>query len=391
MADTLQSVYELPDVSFTDNDTLKAMQTRIIANYESRYKELTGKEISLAPADPMRILIYALTLDLYQIEQYVERAGKQDLLKYSYGDYLDNLAAGRGVTRQQAAAATVTIRFTLSEVKTYAVGIPAGTRITNGDGVYFQTLEYDEVPVGSLTVDIEAECLETGETGNNLTAGQLNVLVDPVAYVASVSNIDTSSGGTDLETDESLAERVFLAPSSYSVAGPDDAYIYWAKTYNNNIGSVMPTSPNPCEVKIYILMKDGTIPETSVVNGLESYLQDSNIRPLTDQVTVAAPTTQSFTVDLTYYINRSDSKKATSIQTAVTDAVDEYIKWQTTEIGKDINPSELIKRVITAGAKRATITSPVFTTVGDTSVAQIALDGSGNPDVTVTYGGLEDD
>lgn len=391
MADTLQSVYELPDVSFTDNDTLKAMQTRIIANYEARYKELTGKEISLAPADPMRILIYALTLDLFQIEQYVERAGKQDLLKYSYGDYLDNLAAGRGVTRLQAAAATATIRFTLSEAKSYAVGIPAGTRITNGDGVYFQTLEYDEVPVGSLTVDIETECLETGETGNNLTAGQLNVLVDPVAYVASVSNIDTSSGGTDLETDESLAERVFLAPSSYSVAGPDDAYIYWTKTYNNNIGSVMPTSPNPCEVKIYILMKDGTIPETSVVNGLESYLQDSNIRPLTDQVTVAVPTTQSFTVDLTYYINRSDSKKATSIQTAVTDAVDEYIKWQTAEIGKDINPSELIKRVITAGAKRVTITSPTFTTVGDTSVAQIALNGSGNPDVTITYGGLEDD
>ena len=391
MADTLQSVYELPDVSFTDNDTLKAMQTRIIANYESRYKELTGKEISLAPADPMRILIYALTLDLFQIEQYVERAGKQDLLKYSYGDYLDNLAAGRGVTRQQAAAATATIRFTLSEVKTYAVGIPAGTRITNGDGVYFQTLEYDEVPVGSLTVDVEAECTETGAVGNNLTAGQLNIFVDPVAYVVSVENIDTSSGGTDLETDESLAERVFLAPSSYSVAGPDDAYIYWTKTYNNNIGSVMPTSPNPCEVKIYILMKDGTIPETSVVNGLESYLQDSNIRPLTDQVTVAVPTTQSFTVDLTYYINRSDSKKATSIQTAVTDAVDEYIKWQTTEIGKDINPSELIKRVITAGAKRVTITSPTFTTVGDTSVAQIALNGSGNPDVTITYGGLEDD
>jgi hypothetical protein len=81
----LQSVFDLPDVSFTDNDTLKAMQTRLIANYEARYKELTGKEISLAPADPMRILLYAVALDLYQIEQYVERAGKQDLLKYSYG------------------------------------------------------------------------------------------------------------------------------------------------------------------------------------------------------------------------------------------------------------------------------------------------------------------
>ena len=384
MADTLQSVFELPDVSFTENDTLKAMQERLIANYEARYKELTEKEISLAPADPMRILICALTLDLYQIEQYVERAGKQDLLKYSYGDFLDHLAAGRGVTRQQAAAATTTIRFTLSEVKTYAVGIPAGTRITNGDGVYFQTIEYGEVPTGELTVDIEAECTEEGATGNDLVPGQMNILVDPVAYVESVANTDTSSGGTNLETDESLAERVFLAPSSYSVAGPDDAYIYWTKTYNTDIGSVKPTSPNPCEVVIYILMADGTIPEAGVVSGLQAFLQDGNIRPLTDQVTVATPTVKNFAVNLTYYINRSDSTQASTIQEEVEKAVAEYITWQITEIGKDINPSELVKRVVAAGAKRVEVTSPVFTTVAETEVAQ-------NSGKTVNYGGLEDD
>lgn len=384
MADTLQSVFDLPDVSFTDNDTLKAMQERLIANYEARYMELTGKTISLAPADPIRILLYAVALDLYQVEQYVERAGRQDLLKYSYGDFLDHLAAGRGVTRQQAAAATTTIRFTLSEAKTYAVGIPAGTRITNGDGVYFQTLEYGEVPIGDLTVDIEAECTEQGVTGNDLVPGQLNVLVDPVAYVTAVTNIDTSSGGTNLETDEKLAERVFLAPSSYSVAGPDDAYIYWAKTYNTNIGSVKPTSPNPCEVVIYILMADGTIPESGVVSGLQEFLQDGNIRPLTDRVTVATPTVQNFAVNLTYYINRSHSAQASMIQQEVEDAVTDYITWQTTEIGKDINPSELIKRVVAAGAKRVEIASPVFTTVTETEVAQCT-------GWTVNYGGLEDD
>lgn len=390
MADTLQSVFDLPDVSFTDNDTLKAMQTRLIANYEARYKELTGKEISLAPADPMRILLYAVALDLYQIEQYVERAGKQDLLKYSYGDFLDHIAAGRGVTRQQAAAATVTLRFTLSEAKSYAVGIPAGTRVTNGDGVYFQTLEYGEVPIGDLTVDIEAECTEVGVAGNDLTAGQLNILVDPVAYVASVSNTDTSSGGTDLETDESLAERVFLAPSSYSVAGPDDAYIYWTKTYNTDIGSVKPTSPNPCEVVIYILMKDGSLPADGVVSGLQEFLQDGQIRPLTDQVTVSTPSVRNFSISLTYYINRSDSAQAASIQSEVAKAVSDYVTWQTTEIGKDINPSELIKRVVAAGAKRVTVTAPVFTTVAETEVAQVTK-VEGEPDITITYGGLEDD
>ena len=384
MADTMQSVFDLPDVSFTENDTLENMVTRMIANYQDKYEEITGTPLSLYPSHPMRIMIYAVAADLFQTEQYVERAGKQDLLKYSYGAFLDHLAANRGVTRLQASAATVTVRFTLSAAQTYAIGIPAGTRVTNGDAVYFQTLEYAEIPAGSLYADVTLECTEVGIEGNGLTPGQLTILVDPIPYVTAVSNTTTSSGGTDLEDDESLAERVFLAPSSYSVAGSQDAYVYWAKTYNTGIGSVVVLSPNPCEVKIYILMDDGTIPTSGVVSGLQDFLSAATIRPLTDQVEVLTPTAESFNVNLTYYINRSDSSQAASIQSAVADAVDAYILWQTTDIGKDINPSELIRRVIDAGAKRVVVSSPTFTTVTATKVAQLGTK-------TVTYGGLEDD
>ena len=384
MSDTLQSVFDLPDVSFTENDTLEDMVTRMITNYEARYEELTGIPLILYPGHPMRIMIYAVALDLFQLEQYVERAGKQDLLKYSYGDFLDHLAANRGVTREQAAPATTTIRFTLSAAQDYAIGIPAGTRVTNGDSIYFQTTVYAEVAAGDTYVDVKAECTDVGIEGNDLVAGQLSILVDPIPYVESVANTDTSSGGTDLEEDESLAERVFLAPSSYSVAGSQDAYIYWAKTYNTAIGSVVVTSPNPCEVKIYILMDDGTIPGSGVVSGLQDFLSATTIRPLTDQVEVLTPTAETFNVALTYYINRSDSAQAAAIQSAVSEAVDDYILWQTTDIGKDINPSELIRRVIDAGAKRVVVTAPTFTTVTATKVAQLGTK-------TVTYGGLEDD
>lgn len=384
MSDTLQSVFDLPDVSFTENDTLEDMVTRMITNYEARYEELTGIPLILYPSHPMRIMIYAVALDLFQLEQYVERAGKQDLLKYSYGDFLDHLAANRGVTREQAAPATTTIRFTLSAAQDYAIGIPAGTRVTNGDSIYFQTTAYAEVAAGDTYVDVKAECTDVGIEGNDLVAGQLSILVDPIPYVESVANTDTSSGGTDLEEDESLAERVFLAPSSYSVAGSQDAYIYWAKTYNTAIGSVVVQSPNPCEVKIYILMDDGTIPGSGVVSGLQDFLSATTIRPLTDQVEVLTPTAETFNVALTYYINRSDSAQAAAIQSAVSDAVDDYILWQTTDIGKDINPSELIRRVIDAGAKRVVVTAPTFTTVTATKVAQLGTK-------TVTYGGLEDD
>ena len=156
MPDTLQSVFDLPEVSFIDNDTVDAMMNRMVSNFEKKYKEVTGKSRSLAPADPMRILIYSVALDLYQLEMYTDRAGKQDLLKYSYGEFLDNLGGNRGIIRQQPKAATTTIRFTLSEPRGYAIGIPAGTRVTNGDGVYFATSEYGEVDAGKESVDIRA-------------------------------------------------------------------------------------------------------------------------------------------------------------------------------------------------------------------------------------------
>ena len=385
MPNTLETVQALPDVSFTDNDTLELMQARLITNYEAEYERITEKRRSLSASDPIRILLYAVALDLFQLEQYVDRAGKQDLLKYSYGEFLDNLAAGRGVTRQEAGPAKTTVRFTLSEAKSYPVSIPSGVRVTNGDGVYFETTDYAEIPAGSLYADIEMTCTVDGIEGNDFVAGQIAELVDAVAYVESAVNIDTSSGGTDLETDESLAERVFLAPSSYSVAGSEDAYIYWVKTYNTDIGSVKVVSPEPCKVTIYPLMNDGSIPESSVLEGLAEFLEDGQIRPLSDRVTVTAPTAVAFTIQFTYYINRSDRSAAATIQTEVQNAVDDYIRWQTQEIGKDINPSELIKRVMAAGAKRVTVTAPVFTAVADNQVAQC------NTEPAITYGGLEDD
>lgn len=385
MDNLLKSVFDLPDVSFIENDTLDAMMRRLISNYEKRHKEVTGQTISLGAADPVRVQLYAVALDLFQIEQYVDRAGKQDLLKYSYGEFLDNLAGNRRVTRQQASAARTTIRFTLSEIRDYAIGIPAGTRTTNGDGVYFKTEEYAEVPAGARFADVESVCTEAGVKGNKFLKGQISVLVDPLPYVASIENITDTSGGTDLEDDTSLAERTYLAPSGYSTAGPQDAYTYWAKTYNTDIGSVRPVSLQEAgKAEIYILMRDGTLPGDEVITGLQEFLRYEEVRPMTDLVTVMPPGVKTYDLELTYYIARSNKAQATAIQGRVEAAIAEYNTWQTTEIGRDINPSELIRRIKEAGAKRPIITSPEFTPIGDTEVAQLGT-------LKVAYGGLEDD
>ena len=387
MDELLKSVLDLPDISFIENDTLDAMMQRLVGNYEKRYKEVTGKTVSLGAADPARIQLYAVALDLYQIEQYVDRAGKQDLLKYSYGGFLDNLAAGRRVTRRPASSARTTLRFTLSATKTYASAIPAGTRVTNGDGVYFKTLEYSEVPAGDSYVDVEAECTTPGVAGNGFLAGQVNLLADPLPYVEKAANVSTSEGGTDLEDDLSLAERTYLAPSGFSTAGPQDAYTYWTKTRNTDVGSVRPVSNQAAgTVTVYVLMRDGTLPGAEVLADLTEFLKNREIRPMTDLVTVSAPTVKSFSITLTYYIARSNQASAAAIQGRVDAAIADFITWQTTEIGRDINQTELIRRVREAGAKRVAVTAPEFTTVAATEVAQLAKNG-----MAVTYGGREDD
>ena len=276
------------------------------------------------------------------------------------------------------------MRFTASETKDYALAIPAGIRVTNGDGIYFTTVEYAEIAPGDEYVDVEAVCTAEGTEGNNFLPGQVDILVDPLPYIQSVANVTTSEGGAARESDESLAERVYLAPSGYSTAGPSDAYVYWAKTFNAGIGSVVPVSPEPGKVDVYVLMTDGSMPGEELLQELQDYLTEERIRPMTDLVTVKKPEAVEFSIDLTYYINRSDQAKAVTIQENVKKAVAEYTTWQTSEIGRDINPDELVQRIKAAGAKRVELTAPTFAVVGETQVAKCTASAADN-------GGLEDD
>ena len=380
----INEIANLPDVSFIDNKTLDEVQAKMVADYEAKYEEVTGKKLSLRRADPEALKLYATSVQIYQMYMNVEKSGKMDLLKYAYGDFLDNLGANRGVSRLPAYPAVTTVRFTLSAIMESVITIPAGTRVSNGDQLYFKTDEVAEVQIGDLYVDVPCTCLEEGEEGNGVIPGMLNTLVDPIPYVASVSNIEETSGGSDIESDDDYVDRIYLAPSGYSVAGPKDAYIYHTKSYSSAIGDVEVSSPNPCEVEVRFLMADATMPTDALIEEVKDYLSDDSIRPLTDQLSVLKPTEQSFDIAFTYYINKTDIDKAVTIQTQVALAVAEYIKWQTSKIGRDVNPSVLTQMVIDAGAKRVEVISPVFTTIPTGNIARVNTQA-------VTYGGVEDD
>ena len=385
MPDEMNAIKNLPDISFIDNKTIDQVRQEMVADYESFISEATGQTVTLERSSVHRMELYAAAAQIYQAMQYIDRQGKQNILKYSYSDFLDNLAIFKGVTRNPATPATTTLRFTLSAERDTATGIPQGTRVSTAGSIYFATDVYAEIPAGSTTVDVPATCTVAGTDGNGFAVGELSTIVDPIPYVASVSNTTATEGGAEIESDDDLAERVFLAPGAYSTAGPEDGYLYHAKAYSAAIGDVVATSNQAAgTVDIVFIMADGSTPGEEMIEGLEGYLQGKTIRPMTDLVRVAAPQEVTYTINLTYYINRSDSAKAVTIQAAVAQAVADYQTWQRA-IGRDINPSQLVRMIMDAGAKRVTVTAPTYTAVDATKVS--ALQG----DAVISYGGLEDD
>ncbi len=381
----MKNLEDFPEISFIDDMTIEDIESYYLNAMSEKYKELTGRELVMRDADPVRLVAYSNCLMLYQIAQYADRAGKMALLKYSYGDYLENIGALKGISRMPGAAAKTSLKFTLSDKRPGMTIIPAGTRVTASDGVYFCTMDVLEIPAGSLTGEVNAECREIGLKGNGYAPGTLKTLVDPVPYVDKVENMIKTEGGADLESDENLALRIYLAPSSWSTAGPDDAYKYWVLTFDPAIADVRVDSDIPGEVDICFIFQDGQLPEETSIQELERFLQDEKVRPLTDKVIVRAPDIVEYEIDFTYYINRSDRTRTSAIHEQVQKAVQEYIAWQKKRIGRDINPDQLRRMLVSAGAKRLEIRSPDFRKIERSSIALLKGDAS------AVYGGVEDD
>ena len=369
----------LPNISFVEVDTEKEKQ-QVIANYEA----ITGR--TLASGDPVRLFIETIVSEIIQLKVAINHTGLMNLTAFATGGFLDYQGNFVGAQRLQASSAITTIKIKLSTAQASAITIPKGTRVTTANStIYFATDEVLIIPSGKTEGSINATCTTTGIVGNEYLPGQLNSLVDPIAYVDSVSNIVTTQGGTDIEDDEPYRERIQEAPESFSCAGPYGAYRYYAKTASAQITDVQVITPEPGVVSVIPLLKGGEIPDQAILDKVASVCNADKIRPLTDKLQVVAPTAIHYDINVKYFVSNSIKDQTVDIQAKVTQAVTDYIEWQKAALGRDIDPSKLYQLIVDAGGSKVSVSLPVLTEVGNTQVA-IA-----NPGYTLTFGGAVDD
>lgn len=350
--------------------------------HDKMIRELeTGIGEPLYPGDERRIVAEELFYIIMSVVNYANARANAQFITSAAGEDLEALGALLGVSRLEASAATVTMKFTISAPAGVTITIPAGTRVTADGKLFFATAETVTASYDAGNVNIKAIALSPGADPNGMSVGSIATLVDPIPYVSSVANIDSPSGGSDVEDDSSLRQRIMLAPHSFSSAGAAKAYEYWARTADPAVADAKALSPSAGVVNVVILMNGGQVPTSAQLAEVNSVLSAETVRPLGIQVSAVAADQVSYTATASYYISADRAAEINEVKAAVEAAYADYLLWQKSALGRAINPDELRRRLLTAGAIRVDLTSPQWT---ELDADQVAAESASS---ALTYGG----
>jgi Uncharacterized homolog of phage Mu protein gp47 len=160
-------------------------------------------------------------------ENDLERLGVSDNLspsevnEYMDDQYLDNLVEIVGVERNEGIKATGTVTFNTQSSLTE---IPEGTVVTtqpdsSGNTIDFETTQTVETIDGQTQVtDVPIKAVESGPDSNVPADTIVRVAYPPIG-VQGVNNPESTTGGTDRETNEELRKRSKQALQSAGLGG----------------------------------------------------------------------------------------------------------------------------------------------------------------------------
>jgi len=157
------------------------------------------------------------------------------------------------------------------------------------------------------------------------------------------------------EPNDEFRRRVHMAPESFSVAGPEGAYIFFALSVAGCRDASV-TSPAPREIVVTILGRDGNgVPDQVLLDQEDAALNHKDVRPLTDLVTIQPAEILSYAISAT--LELYDGTGGSVVTAAARAAALEYTVARH-RLGDVVTLSGIYAALHQPGVRRVNLASP---------------------------------
>ncbi|MBF3378517.1 baseplate J/gp47 family protein [Leptospira borgpetersenii] len=159
-----------------------------------------GPNEDVSPHAPLGMFIELISRSDSEMWQALESNYNESYLDTATGISLDRIVRHKGVKRKPAQTEKVILTIQGREYETVSKGLLVGTQ----KGIQYKSIEEKVIQNGTATVQFEA--VTPGLT-QRVAPNTLTVFVNPSSAFSSVTNQNSSSGGSERETDPELLFR----------------------------------------------------------------------------------------------------------------------------------------------------------------------------------------
>lgn len=179
----------------------------ILSIMEKAYEEETGFVPDEYSDTGIRFRLFAG--ELYNLKTELEWFKGQMFPNTATGKYLDYHAEERGLSRREGIKAQGEVLFALEYAAEFPVTIPKGTVVSTDSTVplRFITKEEKTIPVGTTFIKVPTVAETVGKS-YNVAPQKIENLLTAIPGVIQVINLTSFTGGTNVESDDELRERL---------------------------------------------------------------------------------------------------------------------------------------------------------------------------------------
>lgn len=215
-----------------------------------------------------------------------------------------------------------------------------------------QAMAYRELLLRQRINEGAAACMLSHATGDDLDNIAANLDTERLTITAATDTADAVT-----ESDEALRLRAQAAFEGMSVAGPSAAYEYFARSASGQVSDARATSPSPAEVVVAVLSTEGDgTASAELLAAVAAAVNDEEVRPLGDRVTVQSAEIVEYEIDATLYLYPGPESEP--IINAAMASLKTFLTDNDKKIGRDIVRSAISAALHVQGVQRVVINTP---------------------------------